>query len=154
MVGAIAWDGSRAVTPTFTEEPMSGGGQELAYCDDEARLVLQEAGRGWPVDIDGNLLRLVSESHQISLACLFGAYLDLQGQALSSPVNKIESVCEKMLLHGILRSLLTESQRARQMIMIGLCCNEPMISGDVEHCLRAEAESLSRPAHADPKTRR
>ena len=139
----IAWDGSRAVTPTFAEEPTSEVGQELVYREDEARLMVKKAGQAWSMDADGDLFRLVSEARQISLACLFGAYLDLQGLALSSPVSDIGDVCEKMLPRKIFRFLLAESR--------GIRTNELMISGDVEHCLRAEAESPSRPAHAKPK---
>lgn len=154
-VAAMAWDGSRTVTLAFTEGPTSEGGQELVYRDDEARLVLQKAGRAWPVDVDGNLLlRLASEAHQISLSCLFGAYLNLQGLARSSPASDIGDVYEKMLPRKIFRFLLANSRGVRKRIMIGLRYNELMISGDVEHYLCAEAESLSRPAHAKPKTRR
>ena len=81
----VAWHGSSAITLTYIDELSGKAGQELLYREDEARLVVQAAGRAWSMDADGNLFRLVSEAKRISLAYLFDPFLAVQTSSLRSP---------------------------------------------------------------------
>ena len=138
----IAWHGSSAVTLTFTDELTGKADQELLYREDEARLVVQEAGRAWSMDADGNLFRLVSEAKRISLAYLFDPFLAVQTSALDPLPHQIEAVYEKMLPRQPLRFLLADDPGAGKTIMAGLFCKELMIRGDVERCLIIAPGSL------------
>jgi SNF2 family DNA or RNA helicase len=137
-----AWHGSRAVTLTFTDELTGRADQELLYREDEARLIVQQAGRAWSMDADGNLFRLVSEAKRISLAHLFDPFLAVQTSALDPLPHQIEAVYEKMLPRQPLRFLLADDPGAGKTIMAGLFCKELMIRGDVERCLIIAPGSL------------
>src|ERR1019366_4932552 len=78
----VAWHGSSAITLTYIDELSGKAGQELLYREDEARLVVQAAGRAWSMDADGNLFRLVAEAKRISLAYLFDPFLAVQTSSL------------------------------------------------------------------------
>ncbi len=138
----IAWHGSSAVTLTFTDELTGKADQELIYREDEARLVVQKAGRAWSMDADGNLFRLVSEAKRISLAYLFDPFLAVQTSTLDPLPHQIEAVYEKMLPRQPLRFLLADDPGAGKTIMAGLFCKELMIRGDVERCLIIAPGSL------------
>lgn len=49
----VEWFGSNAITLTYTDETTGKPGQELLYCDDQARLTIEQAGRAWSMDADG-----------------------------------------------------------------------------------------------------
>ena len=138
----IAWHGSSAVTLTFTDELTGKADQELLYREDEARLVVQKAGRAWSMDADGNLFRLVSEAKRISLAHLFDPFLAVQTSNLDPLPHQIEAVYEKMLPRQPLRFLLADDPGAGKTIMAGLFCKELMVRGDVERCLIIAPGSL------------
>ena len=138
----LVWHGSSAVTLTFTDELTGKADQELLYREDEARLVVQAAGRAWSMDADGNLFRLVSEAKRISLAFLFDPFLAVQTSNLDPLPHQIEAVYEKMLPRQPLRFLLADDPGAAKTIMAGLFCKELMIRGDVERCLIIAPGSL------------
>jgi SNF2 family DNA or RNA helicase len=138
----LVWHGSSAVTLTFTDELTGKADQELLYREDEARLVVQAAGRAWSMDADGNLFRLVSEAKRISLAFLFDPFLAVQTSNLDPLPHQIEAVYEKMLPRQPLRFLLADDPGAGKTIMAGLFCKELMIRGDVERCLIIAPGSL------------
>ena len=138
----IAWHGSSAITLTYTDELSGKAGQELLYREDEARLMVEEAGRAWSMDADGNLFRLVSEAKRISLAYLFDPFLAAQTSNLDPLPHQIEAVYDKMLPHQPLRFLLADDPGAGKTIMAGLFCKELMIRGDVERCLVIAPGSL------------
>jgi superfamily II DNA or RNA helicase len=137
-----AWHGSSAITLTYTDELSGRVGQELLYREDEARLVVQAAGRAWSMDAEGNLFRLVSEAKRISLAHLFDPFLAAQTSNLDPLPHQIEAVYEKMLPRQPLRFLLADDPGAGKTIMAGLFCKELMIRGDVERCLVIAPGSL------------
>ena len=138
----IAWHGSSAVTLTYTDELTGKADQELLYREDEARLVVEKAGRAWSMDADGNLFRLVSEAKRISLAHLFDPFLAVQTSNLDPLPHQIEAVYDKMLPRQPLRFLLADDPGAGKTIMAGLFCKELMIRGDVERCLIIAPGSL------------
>ena len=138
----ITWHGSSALTLTYTDELTGKPDHELLDRADEARLVVQEAGRAWSMDADGNLFRLVSEAKRISLAYLFDPFLAVQTSNLDPLPHQIEAVYEKMLPRQPLRFLLADDPGAGKTIMAGLFCKELMIRGDVERCLIIAPGSL------------
>ena len=138
----LAWHGSSAVTLTFTDELTGKADQELLYREDEARLEVQQAGRAWSMDADGNHFRLVSEAKRIALAYLFDPFLAVQTSNLDPLPHQIEAVYEKMLPRQPLRFLLADDPGAGKTIMAGLFCKELMIRGDVERCLIIAPGSL------------
>ena len=138
----LVWHGASAVTLTFTDELTGRPDQELLYREDEARLVVQKAGRAWSMDADGNLFRLVSEAKRIDLAYLFDPFLAVQTSNLDPLPHQIEAVYEKMLPRQPLRFLLADDPGAGKTIMAGLFCKELMIRGDVERCLIIAPGSL------------
>ena len=138
----IAWHGSSAVTLTYTDELTGKADQELLYREDEARLVVQKAGRAWSMDADGDLFRLVSEAKRISLAYLFDPFLAVQTSSLDPLPHQIDAVYDKMLPRQPLRFLLADDPGAGKTIMAGLFCKELMIRGDVERCLIIAPGSL------------
>lgn len=138
----VEWHGSNAITLTFTDESTGRPGQELLYRDDEPRLSIEQGGRGWSMDADGSLFRLVSEAKRISLAYLFDPFLAVQTSNLDPLPHQIEAVYSKMLPRQPLRYLLADDPGAGKTIMAGLFCKELMIRGDVERCLVIAPGSL------------
>jgi superfamily II DNA or RNA helicase len=141
-VVSIDWHGSSAITLTYTDELSGRVGNELLYREDEARLIVEEAARAWPMDADGNLFRLASEAKRISLAYLFDPFLAVQTSSLDPLPHQIEAVYDKMLPRQPLRFLLADDPGAGKTIMAGLFCKELMIRGDVERCLVIAPGSL------------
>src|SRR5688572_18823723 len=135
------WHGSNALTLTYTDEA-GRPGQELLYRGDEARLVVEEAGRAWSLDADGHLFRLVSEAKRISLAHLFDPFLAVQTSTLEPLPHQIDAVYTQMLPRQPLRFLLADDPGAGKTIMAGLYIKELMIRGDVERCLIIAPGSL------------
>ena len=140
VVGAD-WYASDAVSITFRDD---GGrlGQEIVYRDDEARLVLQDAGRPWSFDADGELFRLASEARRIQLAWMFDPFLAVQTSNLDPLPHQIDAVYRRMLPMQPLRFLLADDPGAGKTIMAGLYIKELIIRGDVERCLIVAPGSL------------
>src|SRR3954452_4148671 len=135
------WHGSGAVTLTYRDD-IGNVGQELVYREDEPRLVLQEAGRPWSFDADGDLFRLASESRRIHLAWIFDPFLAVQTSNLDPLPHQIDAVYGRMLDRQPLRFLLADDPGAGKTIMAGLYIKELMIRGDVERCLIIAPGSL------------
>src|ERR1022692_1721605 len=131
----VAWHGSSAITLTYTDDSTGRAEQDLLYRDDEPRLVVDQAGRAWSMDGDGNLFRLASEAKRISLAYLFDPFLAVQTSNLDPLPHQIDAVYHKMLPRQPLRFLLADDPGAGKTIMAGLFCKELIIRGDVERCL-------------------
>jgi len=141
-VVAVEWHGSNAVTLTYTDDSTGKPNQELLYRDNESQLSVEQAGRAWSMDADGNLFRLVSEAKRISLAYLFDPFLAVQTSNLDPLPHQIDAVYDKMLPRQPLRYLLADDPGAGKTIMAGLFCKELMIRGDVERCLVVAPGSL------------
>lgn len=131
----VAWHGSSAVTLTYTDDLTGRADQELLYRDDESRLMVEQAGRAWSMDADGQLFRLASEAKRISLAYLFDPFLAVQTSNLDPLPHQIDAVYSKMLPRQPLRFLLADDPGAGKTIMAGLFCKELMVRGDVARCL-------------------
>ena len=67
-------------------------GEHLLYRDDEVQLELVESGSPWSFDDDGDLLRLVSESHRIKLDCLFDPYVAITTSTIMPLPHQISVV--------------------------------------------------------------
>jgi superfamily II DNA or RNA helicase len=138
----VAWHGSSGVTLTYTDDSTGKADQELLFREDEPRLAVEQAGRAWSMDADGQLFRLVSEAKRISLAYLFDPFLAVQTSNLDPLPHQIEAVYEKMLPRQPLRFLMADDPGAGKTIMAGLFCKELIIRGDVERCLVIAPGSL------------
>ena len=138
----VDWHGSSALTLTYTDDSTGKPSQDLLYRDDEARLSVEQAGRAWSMDADGQQFRLVSEAKRISLAYLFDPFLAVQTSNLDPLPHQIDAVYNKMLPRQPLRFLLADDPGAGKTIMAGLFCKELMIRGDVERCLVIAPGSL------------
>lgn len=138
----VDWHGSSALTLTFTDDSSGTPAQELLYREDESRLEIEQNGRSWSMDADGNFFRLVSEAKRISLAYLFDPFLAVQISNLDPLPHQIDAVYNQMLPRQPLRYLLADDPGAGKTIMAGLFCKELMIRGDVERCLVIAPGSL------------
>lgn len=138
----VVWHGSNAVTLTYTDIATGKADQELLYRDDESRLIVEQAGRAWSMDADGQLFRIVSEAKRISLAYLFDPFLAIQTSNLDPLPHQIEAVYREMLNRQPLRFLLADDPGAGKTIMAGLFCKELVIRGDVERCMVIAPGSL------------
>jgi hypothetical protein len=70
----IEWFGDQTIKVIF--EDANGITQyRLIYRDEEHAFKITSAGKHWPFDTDGSLLRLVTEANRIKLAHHFNPYL-------------------------------------------------------------------------------
>jgi len=118
---AADWYASDAVSITFRDDA-GRLGQEIVYRDDEARLVIQEAGRPWSFDADGELFRLASEARRIQLAWMFDPFLAVQTSNLDPLPHQIDAVYRRMLPMQPLRFLLADDPGSGKTIMAGALC--------------------------------
>src|SRR5690606_40843882 len=70
----VEWSGSNAVTVVYRRSDGKVG-DTLLYRENEPDLEIIHAERLWAFDVDGALLRLVSEAYRIHLAHLFAPML-------------------------------------------------------------------------------
>jgi len=90
------WHGTQALTLTYRDD----GGRvdhELLYRANEAALEIEEEGRAWSFDADGQLFRLASEALRIRLAHLFDPYLAVHTSNLDPLPHQIRAVYGDML---------------------------------------------------------
>lgn len=71
--------------------------QEVLYRDAEPRLELEQPGRAWSFDGDGQSLRLASEAKRIKLAHLFDPYLAVHTSRIEPLPHQITAVYGEML---------------------------------------------------------
>lgn len=138
----VEWSGSNAVTITYRR----GDGKpdsDLLYREDEARLEIVEAERLWAFDVDGAILRLVSEAYRIQLAHLFDPMLAVHTSLIEPLPHQITAVYDHMLTRQPLRFLLADDPGAGKTIMAGLLIRELVVRGDVRRCLICAPGSLT-----------
>src|SRR3954453_9008208 len=128
------WHGTQALTLTYRDD----GGRvdhELLYRPNESALEIEEEGRAWSFDADGQLFRLASEALRIRLAHLFDPYLAVHTSNLDPFPHQIRAVYGEMLPRQPLRFLLADDPGAGKTIMAGLLIKELMVRGDVSRCM-------------------
>src|SRR5258705_1742089 len=114
----VQWHGSSAVEVIFK---LADGqlGSQLLYRENQEALEVIEAERLWAFDVDGALLRLVSEAYRIHLAHLFDPVLAVHTSLVEPLPHQITAVYEAMLPRQPLRFLLADDPGAGKTIMAG-----------------------------------
>ena len=138
----VQWHGSNAVEVVFKRSSGQPGTQ-LLYRENEPDLEVIEAERLWAFDVDGTLLRLVSESYRIHLAHLFDPVLAVHTSLIEPLPHQITAVYEEMLTRQPLRYLLADDPGAGKTVMAGLLIRELIMRGDVRRCLICAPGSLT-----------
>ena len=141
-VKAVEWYGEQCVQVMYVDETGKPD-HAVLYRADEPRLKLEERGRLWSFDADGDLLRLVSEAHRIHLAWLFDPYLAISTSTIDPLPHQISAVYEEMLPRQPLRFLLADDPGAGKTIMAGLFIKELLVRGDMQRCLIISPGSLT-----------
>ncbi|NDJ85571.1 MAG: DEAD/DEAH box helicase, partial [Chloroflexi bacterium] len=138
----VEWSGSNAVIVVYRR---SDGKVDdtLLYRENEADLRVIDAERLWAFDIDGALLRLVSEAYRIHLAYLFDPMLAVHTSLIEPLPHQITAVYDEMLTRQPLRFLLADDPGAGKTIMAGLLIRELIVRGDVRRCLVCAPGSLT-----------
>lgn len=138
----VEWNGSNAVTVVYRD---SNGkvGDTLLYRENEPELAIVQAERLWAFDVDGALLRLVSEAYRIHLAHLFDPMLAVHTSMIEPLPHQITAVYDEMLTRQPLRFLLADDPGAGKTIMAGLLIRELVVRGDVRRCLICAPGSLT-----------
>ena len=133
---------SNAVTVVYRQ---SNGkiGEILLYRENEIDLTLVDSERLWAFDVDGALLRLVSEAYRIHLAYLFDPMLAVHTSMIEPLPHQITAVYDEMLTRQPLRFLLADDPGAGKTIMAGLLIRELVVRGDVRRCLICAPGSLT-----------
>lgn len=138
----VEWSGSNAVTVVYRRGDGKVG-DTLLYRENEQDLAILEAERLWAFDIDGALLRLVSEAYRIHLAHLFDPMLAVHTSLIEPLPHQIMAVYDEMLTRQPLRFLLADDPGAGKTIMAGLLIRELVVRGDVRRCLVCAPGSLT-----------
>lgn len=133
-VVAVNFHGS-AATIVYRDQSNGNVGQQLVYRSDEGRLAIDDVGRSWAFDAEGELFRLAAEAHRIRLAYLFDPLLAVHISNVEPLPHQIAAVYEEMLIRQPLRFLLADDPGAGKTIMAGLLIRELMLRGDLERCL-------------------
>ena len=136
------WHGTQAVTLTYRDDT-GRVDHELLYRSNEAALEIEDEGRAWSFDADGQLFRLASEALRIRLAHLFDPYLAVHTSNLDPLPHQIRAVYGDMLPRQPLRFLLADDPGAGKTIMAGLLIKELIIRGDLKRCLIVPPGSLA-----------
>ena len=138
----VQWHGSTAVEVIFK---LADGqlGSQLLYRENETTLEIIEAERLWAFDVDGALLRLVSEAYRIHLAHLFDPILAVHTSLVEPLPHQITAVYDEMLTRQPLRYLLADDPGSGKTIMAGLLIRELLVRGDVRRCLICAPGSLT-----------
>jgi superfamily II DNA or RNA helicase len=108
---------------------------ELLFRERESALEVVTPGRGWNLEVDGEMVRLVSEAMRIRLAHLFDPMLAVHTSMLEPLPHQITGVYGEMLTRQPLRFLLADDPGSGKTIMAGLLIRELIIRGDVRRCL-------------------
>jgi superfamily II DNA or RNA helicase len=131
---AAEWHGTSCVTLTYRT---SAGdvGHRLVYRSDEAVLDVEQAGRAWSFDADGELFRLAAEARRIRLAYLFDPRLAVHLSLLDPLPHQIQAVYGELLPRQPLRFALCDDPGAGKTIMAGLYIKELLLRGALRRCL-------------------
>lgn len=128
------WYGTSAVELTYKDQSGRVHNQ-IAFRDAETTLEVVTPGLRWNLDVDGELVRLVSEALRIRLAHLFDPMLAVHTSQIEPLPHQITAVYGEMLTRQPLRFLLADDPGSGKTIMAGLLIKELIIRGDVRRCL-------------------
>jgi superfamily II DNA or RNA helicase len=141
QIVSVDWIGDQAINVVFRDH--NGTVREtVLYRDDEHRLEVEQSGRPWSFDADGELLRLVTEANRIKLAHYFDPYLAIHTSLVDPLPHQISAVYGEMLPRQPLRFLLADDPGAGKTIMAGLFIKELIARSDLERCLVVAPGSL------------
>lgn len=142
QVLSVKWYGNTAIEVLGKDER---GHQinSILYRSDETSLCVVDTGLPWSFDIDGDLMRLVSEAYRINLAHIFDPYLAVHTSAVEPLPHQISAVYQEMLPKLPLRYVLADDPGAGKTIMTGLFLKELIARGDLRRCLIVSPGSLS-----------
>lgn len=138
----VEWSGLNAVTVVYRRSDGKVG-DTLLYRENEAELEIVQAEHLWAFDVDGALLRLVSEAYRIHLAHLFDPMLAVHTSMIEPLPHQITAVYDEMLTRQPLRFLLADDPGAGKTVMAGLLIRELVVRGDVRRCLICAPGSLT-----------
>ena len=128
------WHGSNTIELTYKD--LQGNlGSELIYRERENSLEIVETGSRWDFDVDGHLLRLVSEAYRIRLAYIFDPLLAVHTSLVEPLPHQISAVYGEMVTRQPLRFLLADDPGAGKTVMAGLLIKELKLRGDLQRCL-------------------
>lgn len=141
QIVSVDWIGDQAISVVFRDQ--NGViAETVLYRDDEHRLEVEQSGRVWSFDADGELLRLVTEANRIKLAHYFDPYLAIHTSLVDPLPHQISAVYGEMLPRQPLRFLLADDPGAGKTIMAGLLIKELIARSDLERCLVVAPGSL------------
>ncbi|UGX89833.1 SNF2-related protein (plasmid) [Bradyrhizobium barranii subsp. barranii] len=140
-VVSIDWIGDQAINVVYRDHDGKVA-ETVLYRDDEHRLDVEQSGRPWSFDADGELLRLVTEANRIKLAHYFDPYLAIHTSLVDPLPHQISAVYGEMLPRQPLRFLLADDPGAGKTIMAGLFIKELIARSDLERCLVVAPGSL------------
>jgi superfamily II DNA or RNA helicase len=138
----ITWHSTQSLQVVF-EDSDGRLYQQILYRHDEPGLTLVTDELRWHFDVDGALLRLVSEAYRIHLAHLFDPMLAVHTSLIEPLPHQITAVYDEMLTRQPLRFLLADDPGAGKTIMAGLLVRELVVRGDVRRCLICAPGSLT-----------
>lgn len=141
-VVSAKWYGSNCIE-VFYKNNQGHTGSQILYREDEPALEIAEKSLPWSFDVDGNKLKLVSESYRINLAHLFDPYLAVHTSSIEPLPHQISAVYEEMLPRLPLRYVLADDPGAGKTIMTGLLLKELIIRGDLRRCLIVSPGNLA-----------
>lgn len=130
----VKWHGSNTIELVY-KDSQGRLGSELIYREREESLNILETGRLWSFDVDGGLLRLVSEAYRIRLAYLFDPLLAVHTSLVEPLPHQISAVYSEMVTRQPLRFLLADDPGAGKTVMAGLFIKELKLRGDLQRCL-------------------
>jgi hypothetical protein len=120
---SVDWIGDQAISVVFRDHN-GAVAETVLYRDDEHRLEVEQSGRPWSFDANGELLRLVTEANRIKLAHYFDPYLAIHTSLVDPFPHQISAVYGEMLSRQPLRFLLADDPGAGKTIMAGLLIKE------------------------------
>lgn len=141
QVVSVDWIGDQAINVVYRDHNGTVA-EAVLYRDDEHRLQVEQNGRPWSFDADGELLRLVTEANRIKLAHYFDPYLAIHTSLVDPLPHQISAVYGEMLPRQPLRFLLADDPGAGKTIMAGLLMKELIARSDLERCLVVAPGSL------------
>ncbi|MBX7135129.1 MAG: DUF3883 domain-containing protein [Fimbriimonadaceae bacterium] len=141
VIVSTQWHGQTVLQVTF-RLPDGRVEESLVYRADESRLSVTATSRPWAFDAPGDMFRLASEAHRITLAALFDPLLAVHTSLVEPLPHQILAVYDSMLSRQPLRFLLADDPGAGKTIMAGLFIKELIARGDLERCLIIAPGSL------------